>query len=154
VLSTLHLNFVNKRQMSRATDKLETFLMKIPHRSRVSRIIKNKNFICDVSTCIFVAGVTAYSKTYSIPTVINILSPFSATVVTIGSFHKISLTVWKSRLIFKHMNSFIEVKLLMWYLRHVNYILCTQTERKFGYICRAMQPKSPAPIDLPCNTKI
>jgi hypothetical protein len=111
VLSTVHLNLVNKRQMSRATDALESFLLKIPHKSKVSQIIKNKNLICDVSTCIFVAAeITAYSKTYSIQTVINILIPFSATVVTTGNFHEIGLTVWKSRLIFKHMNSIIEVR--------------------------------------------
>jgi hypothetical protein len=109
-LATLHLNLVNKCQMRSAADTLEKMCMKIPQRSKILQLIKNKNLICDVTTCVFlVAEITIYSKLYPIATVINFLSPFSATVVAIANFHKICLIVWKSRLIFKHMNTIIKV---------------------------------------------
>jgi hypothetical protein len=109
-LATLHLNFVNKCQMRRAADTLEKMCMNIPQRSKILQLIKNKNLICDVTTCFFVvAEISIYSKIYPIATVINILSPFSATAVTMGNFQKICLIAWTCRLIFKHMNTIIEV---------------------------------------------
>jgi hypothetical protein len=107
-LATLHLNLVNKRKMSEATDTLENIWLKIPHRSKILQEIKFKSFICDATAWIvLLAEITIYSKIFRLETVIQILSPLLAAIVTLGIFHEIRLTALTTQLIFKHMNSTI-----------------------------------------------
>jgi hypothetical protein len=109
-LATLHLNLVNKCHICNAADALENICLKIPHRSKIIQEIKNKCLICDITTWfVLVAEITVYSKIFPVATVKQILGPFFAAIVTLGIFHEIRFTALKTQLIFKHMNSIIQV---------------------------------------------
>jgi len=111
VLSTLHLNFVKKRQMSRAAKELDRLCSKIPHRSKILQKIKNMGWVCDVITFLFLLSeIVIYINFFPIVTLTIILGSFFATVVSVGIFHEICIKALKTRLILKHMNSLIQVK--------------------------------------------
>jgi hypothetical protein len=111
-LATLHLNLVNNRKMSQATDTLEKVCLRIPQRSKIMQEIKKKCLICDITTwCFLVAEITIYSLIFPVAIVIKVLSPFFAAIVTLGIFHELRFTALKIQLIFKHMNSRIRVSL-------------------------------------------
>jgi hypothetical protein len=111
MLATLHLNLVKNRQMSCNAVALENMCLEIPHGNQIWKLTKNKSWICDVTTFTFlIADIAIYSSNiFSVSTFKNILSPFLATVVTVGIFHEICLAAMKTRFVFEHMNSIIQV---------------------------------------------
>jgi hypothetical protein len=111
LLATLLLNLVNTRQLGCTAVALEIMCLEIPHGNKIWKLIKKKSLISDVTTLIFlVPEITIYSsKLFSISSFKNILSPFLATVVTVGIFHEICLAALKTQFVFKHMNSIIQV---------------------------------------------
>lgn len=122
--------------MGQAADVLKNIWLKSPHRSEISREIINNSWICDITACFFlVAEISIYIKVFPMATVLNILGPLFATVLTLGIFQEICLTALKTQLIFKHMNRSIQVQFFSQQNCHIsNLFVCMKRKAKWEFL--------------------